>query len=81
VSASVNCATLLQNAEDIEESAAMLIQDNLETQRQIHTRRRQEKKQVDERLKQKLREKSHQHQQPPQQNTREDKRKTSQRLD
>ena len=53
---------ILQNAEDIKESASMLIQDNLKNQQQIHTRRQQEKEQVEERLKQKLREKNHQHQ-------------------
>ena len=58
----VNCAIFLQNAEDIKESASMLIQDNLKNQQQIHTRRQQEKEQVEERLKQKLREKNHQHQ-------------------
>jgi len=41
----------------------MLMKDNEETQRLIHTRRQQEKELVEERLKQKLREKSHRHQQ------------------
>jgi len=49
----------MQNAEDIQESATTLIQENWENQRQISTRRQQEKDQVEERLKQKLREKSH----------------------
>jgi len=62
----VKCGTLLQNAEDIQESATTLLQENWENQRQINTRRQQEKEQVEERLKQKLREKSQQHRQQQQ---------------